>query len=83
MCERRLTHATIERLNLLVHLLRLGRHYEEFPFDLEALEESTKGIVKRHKEHFHDGAMDILADIYRARRKEIQYEQGEIGMLDL
>ncbi|KAL9128114.1 MAG: hypothetical protein Q9217_003135 [Psora testacea] len=72
-----------ERLNLLVHLLRLGRRYEDFSFDVDALEESTKDIAKRHKEHFHEGATDILADIYRARRKEIQYEQGEIGMLGL
>ena len=71
--------SSIERLNLVVHFLRLGRRYEDYPFDIDDLEESTVGITDRHKDHFHEGAMDILSDIYRARRKEIQWEQGEIG----
>ncbi|KAL9099087.1 MAG: hypothetical protein Q9163_005366, partial [Psora crenata] len=65
-----------ERLNLLVHLLRHGRRFLSYNFDIDALEESTKDIAKKCQ----DPAIGILEDVYQLRRIEMEYERGKVDV---
>lgn len=69
----------LERLELLPHLLKSeGKGYKDADFCLEKLQKSTDGIDQRG-DRWTPAKLEQLDEIYRVRRKEREYERGEIG----
>lgn len=69
-----------ERINLTMHLLHAGDRFKDAKFSLEKLKESTLNITKDYPKEFQSDAERLIEALYYAREKEIQYENGEIGM---
>ncbi len=70
----------LERLVLLVHLLRSqNRGYEDGDFSLEKLMKSTDGIHLEYEENWTPKSLERLENIYWVRKKEMEYERGEMG----
>ncbi|CAF9904830.1 hypothetical protein IMSHALPRED_000186 [Imshaugia aleurites] len=70
-----------ERLKLLVHLLRCERRGfrdGKFNFSLKNLKQSTNGIHLESERNWTTGYVERLAEIYRVRAKEMEFERGEI-----
>lgn len=73
----------LERINLTMHLLHAGDRYNDAKFGLDKLRESTMNITNDYPKEFQPDAERLIEALYYAREKEIQYENGEIGMSDL
>ena len=75
----------LERLLLLVHLLRSqNKGFKDGNFAIQNLIDSTKGIhhkvgKKGKDKHWTLGYVEQLEEIYRVRKKELEWEEGGIG----
>ena len=68
-----------EQILLYVHLLRAGGRFKHAQFNIEDLKESTRNIECKYPKGFRPDARKWIDSLYYARRKEIQYENGECG----
>ena len=73
----------LERINLTMHLLHAGDRYNDAKFGLDKLRDSTINITNDYPKEFQPDAERLIEALYYAREKEIQYENGEIGMSDI
>ena len=71
----------LERIILAMHLVHAGDRYSDAKFNIDKMEESTLNIEKYYPEEFRSDAKTLLESLYYARRKEIEYENNEIGKL--
>lgn len=65
-----------------MHLLHAGDRFNDAKFGLDKLRESTLNITSDYPKEFQPDAERLIEALYYAREKEIQYENGEIGMSD-
>ena len=71
----------LERLILGMHLLHAGDRYDHAKFNIDKMEASTLNLEKEFPKDFPSDARMLIDSLYYARRKEIEYENDEIGKL--
>ena len=70
----------LERIVLLVHLLRSqNKGFAHGDFSLENLKKSTERIHLEYEENWTPKSIERLENIYWVRKKEMEYERGEMG----
>ncbi len=70
----------LERLVLLVHLLRSqNKGFKDGDFSLEKLVKSTERIHLEYEENWTPKSIERLENIYWVRKKEMEFERGEMG----
>ena len=73
------SNLTLERLILGIHLLCADDQYNDAKFSINDLENSTIRLTVQSPKDFHWDAELLLKSLYHARRKELQYLDGQIS----
>lgn len=78
-CVHVTANSDLERLILAMHLLRAGEEHKDAKFPVDDLEDCTTKVLKDCHKDFHKDAAYLLQGLYHARRKELEYLDGQIG----